>query len=123
MFRPVLLAEAHAEIGWGDARAIAQGRESLEEARDEGGRREDTALELFSEHIFQSFRILSWRWARHEIEADEFRSRWLYAVQLALLGAASDEARPALEKAFRATERSLSRGRRGKRRGRGRKAR
>ena len=97
VFRPVLLAEAHAAVGWGDAAAIEHGRQMLELLVAEGVVREGTDIEVLGEHIFQNFRILSWRWARYEIGDDEFRARWLYSTQLALVAVASPESRAAFE--------------------------
>lgn len=112
VFRPVLLAEAHANVGWGDVHALAQAREALEVAAQAGVLRDDADLDLLSEQIFQSFRAWSWRWAEREIDGPEFRARWLYAVQLDLVAIATDESRPTLRKSLREAERMLVRGRR-----------
>ena len=119
VFRPVFLAEAQAQrrgaSGWGDAHALAVGREALEASAREGLLRDDVDLDVLIEHVFQSFRSWARLWAVGTIEDREFRARVLYAFHLALVAAATDETRPALRKALRDVERALAGGRRRRR--------
>ena len=119
VFRPVFLAEAHADhlgaSGWGGAHALAQLREALGAAEAEGLLRDDVDLEVLIEHVFQSFRSWARLWAARRIEDREFRARVLYALHLALLAAATDETGPRLRESLRDVERSLTRGRRRRR--------
>lgn len=65
----------------------------LSEAVNDGVLKPGTDLEFLSEHLSLLFRGIAYRWARHEIDANAFRSHVLYAVYAALYVNATDAGR------------------------------
>jgi hypothetical protein len=64
-------------------------------------------LDILCEHVFEAFHSWATRWAAVEIDSAEFRNRFLYAVYVGLVAAATDEGRPVFGALLREVEKSL----------------
>lgn len=73
----------------------------LSEAVKDGVLEPGTDLEFLSEHLSLLFRGIADRWARHEIDADAFRSHVLYSVYSALYANATAAGRGRCERLLR----------------------
>jgi len=77
-------------------------RRLLSEAVKDGVLKKGTDLEFLSEHLSLLFGGIADRWARHEVDADAFRSHVLYAVYSALYVNATASGRKRCERLLQA---------------------
>ena len=116
IFRPVLIA-AHQGLAYGgfEAGKISQlaarmQAVAIEAAVEQGLLRDLLDPTLLGRQIYHGFDLASAQWARGALDESGFRARALYGLYLALLGVATDAARPRIETELRELEKELGAG-------------